>query len=99
MNLIHGFVPSEMFYDDINFPHGFKKSGDFNIAEAELLTSIGKRLHNLEQGISKPENQVEERFITVCKEQLEGETKVEILWQKYKRLTGHIPFHSLHGEI
>ena len=96
MNLIHGFVSSEMFYDDVNFPHGFKKSGDFNIPEAELLTKIGKRLFILEQGFSKPANQVEENFVDMCKEQREGKTQVEILWQKYKRLTEHKPFYSLH---
>lgn len=58
MTLIHGFIFTDKFYDDVHFPHGFGKSGDFTIAEAKLLTDIGKRLIALEQGLSKPENQV-----------------------------------------
>lgn len=97
MTLIHGFIFTDQFYDDVNFPHGFGKSGDFNIAESKLLTSIGKRLFALEQGLCKPENQIEEQFVQMYKSQLEGQTKVELLWQKYKKLTQHKPFHSLHG--
>ena len=99
MALIYGFIFADQFYDDENFPHGFGKSGDFTIAEAELLTSIGKRLFALEQGFCKPENQVEEQFVQLCKSTLEGQTKVELLWQKYKKLTKHKSFHSLHGNI
>lgn len=99
MALIHGFIFADQFYDDVNFPHGFGKSGDFTIAEAELLTSIGMRLFALEQGFCKSENQVEEQFVQLCKSTLEGQTKVELLWQKYKKLTTHKSFHSLNGNI
>ena len=94
MALIHGFISSEMFYDDVHFPYGFKKSGDFNIAEADLLTHIGKRLFLLEQGLCRPENQVEVQFVVMCKSNKQGQTKVEVLWQKYKVLTKHKVFHS-----
>jgi uncharacterized protein YifE (UPF0438 family) len=89
MTLIHGFIFDDPFYDDVNFPRGFKKSGDFTITEAELLTNIGKRLFMLEHELCKPENQVEEQFIKKCKFQLEGQTKIELLWLKYKNLTQH----------
>lgn len=48
MALIHGFIFADQLYDDVSFPHGFGKSGDFNIAKAELLTSVGNRLFVLE---------------------------------------------------
>lgn len=88
-------MPSEMFYDDVNFPNGFRKSGDFNIVEAELLTDIGKRLFLLEQGLRKPENQVEHQFVQMCQLNMEGQTKVEILWKKYKTLTKYKPLYNL----
>ena len=97
MALIHGFIFADQFYDDVNFPHGLAKSGDFTIEESKLLTSIGTRLFLLEQGLCKPENQVEDQFVQMCKLQAEGQTKVELLWHKYKTLTKHKPFHSLNG--
>ena len=98
MILIHGFIFQDKFYDDVNFPRSFGKSGDFNLSEAELLTNVGKRLFMLEEGLCAPENQVEETFVQMCKSQLDGQTKIELLWQKYKTLTKHKPFHSLTGQ-
>ncbi|MCW8832996.1 MAG: DUF413 domain-containing protein, partial [Colwellia sp.] len=87
MKLIHGFIAEDPFYDDVHFPRGFSKSGNFTIVESELLTQIGKRLFMLEQGSSKPENAVEEQFVQFCKAQnereLEGQNQVELLWTKY----------------
>lgn len=97
MTLIHDFIATEEFFDDTHFPHGFRKSGDFSIAEAVLLANIGKRLLVLEQGLCKPETPVEEQFVHMCQAQLKGQTKVEILWQKYKALTQHKTFHCLNG--
>ena len=97
MNLIHGFIAEAPFYDDTHFPRGFSKSGDFNIADAELLTNIGRRLLMLEQEVCLPKNEVEKQFVQMCKEQYEGQTRIELLWQKYRRLTVYKPFHSLSG--
>lgn len=97
MTLIHGFMYADHFYDDANFPRGFGKSGDFNIAEAKLLTTLGKRLSMLEHELCQPENQVEEQFVQMCKLKTEAQTNIELLWLKYKNLTQHKPFHSLHG--
>ncbi|MFT5758329.1 MAG: hypothetical protein ACI9LM_003068 [Alteromonadaceae bacterium] len=97
MTLIHGFIASESFYDDVHFPRGFRKSGDFNIAESELLTQVGKRLFMLEQDLCIPANQVEKQFVATCKSQFEGHTKVELLWQKYKCLTRYKHFHTLNS--
>lgn len=99
MNLIHGYIKAGKFYDDANFPYGFRKSGNFSIAEAELLTDIGKRLFLLEQGLETPDNQVEEKFIEMCKTQRDGETQIERLWQKYQQLTKKRNFHSLTSQV
>lgn len=97
MILSHGFTAESPFYDDVNFPRGFNKSGDFTIVEAEILTSIGRRLRMLEQEICTPANEIEKQFSQMCREQSEGQNKIELLWQKYKQLTVYKPFHSLHG--
>lgn len=97
MNLIHGFIQTQKFYDDLHFPRGFSRSGKFSIQESELLTQIGKRLFDLEQGTAEPENQVEESFVLRCKLGGEGETKIEKLWQKYKESKKPKSFHTLNG--
>lgn len=97
MTLLHGFISTEYFYDDVHFPRGFKRTGDFSIAEAELLTEIGKRLLMLEQGLCKPETEVEEQFVRMCDEHTEGQTKVELLWKKYKKLSLPKSFHCLNS--
>jgi uncharacterized protein YifE (UPF0438 family) len=101
MKLIHGFIAEAPFYDDAHFVRGFSKSGHFSIAESELLTQVGKRLFMLEHGVKSPENTVEEQFVQFCKAQLDGEfegqNKIELLWQKYKKLTKAQSFHSLSG--
>ena len=99
MILVHEFTAESPFYDDINFPRGFNKSGDFTIVEAEILTCVGRRLQMLEQKVCAPVNEIEKQFVQMCKEQCEGRTKVELIWQKYRRLTVYKPFHSLHGSI
>lgn len=63
MVLIHGFIFSEQFCDDMHFPQGFKNSGDFSIFEAELLNNVGSRLFLLEHDLCEPKNQVEEQFV------------------------------------
>lgn len=98
MTLIHGFISTEAFYDDVHFPHGFSKSGDFSIAESELLTQVGKRLFMLEQSLCTAENQIEKQFVKMCVTQFEGQSKVEVLWQKYKNLTRHKQFHTLNEQ-
>jgi uncharacterized protein YifE (UPF0438 family) len=97
MTLLHGFIWAEPFYDDAHFPHGFSKSGGVSIAESELLTQVGKRLFMLEQSLCTAENQVAKQFVKMCATQFEGQSKVEVLWQKYKCLTRQKQFHALNG--
>lgn len=84
MDLVQGFIASNTFYDDKNYPHGLSRSGVFSIAEAELLSKVGNRLFSLAQGVVSSENQVEENFVKVCQGEQEAATKVELLWKKYQ---------------
>lgn len=97
MNLAHGFVKTSAFYDDSNFPRGFRKSGNFTIRESELLSTIGKRLQLLAAGKALPETDVEKEFITVCTGVKAPESHAEKLWIKYTTLTKKRSFHSLNG--
>lgn len=97
MNLIHGFVKAHKFYDDVHFPHGFSRSGKFSIPESEMLSQVGRRLWDLEQGFAGAENQVEKNFIEMCKTGGEPQTKVERLWVKYKESIKAKSFHTLSG--
>lgn len=99
MAIIHGFIEENLFYDDVHFPRGFNKSGDFTFAESELLTNVGSRLHKLDHEICLPVNEIEKQFVQMCHELSEGQTQIELLWQKYKRLIVKKPFHSLNGSI
>lgn len=85
MELIHGFNASGTFYDDVNFPYGFSKSGFFSIPESELLETLGRRLCALEQGTADPANQVEENFVEFCQSNRDPVTRVERVWVKYKK--------------
>ena len=68
MILTHGFKTESPFYDDVHFPRGFNKSGDFTIVEAETLTSVGRRLHMLEQELCTPASDIEKQFSQMCRE-------------------------------
>lgn len=97
MKLEQGFLVEKLFKDSVNFPYGFRKSGDFSIPEADLLATLGNRLASLEQKVVEPENQVEKNFVEMCEAGREAQTKVELLWQKYLKLTKPKRFHSLNG--
>ncbi|WP_206486189.1 DUF413 domain-containing protein [Thalassotalea sp. G2M2-11] len=97
MNLIHGFVQTNKFYDDVHFPRGFSRSGKFSIRESELLTLVGRRLSDLEHGCADAENQVEENFVSMCQSSREAETLIERLWLKYKDAIKVKSFHTLNS--
>ncbi len=99
MDLILGFVKSHPFYDDKNFPYGISKSGIFSIEESDNLTKLGNRLFSLEQGVATSANQVEEHFVQMCLNEREAETKVELLWQKYKKNTRRKSLTTLGGNV
>jgi uncharacterized protein YifE (UPF0438 family) len=75
------------FTDSKNFPRGFRKSGDFSIVEADLLTQIGNTLLALSEGSLQPVTDDEKRFVRVLNGELMPETSVEKVWMKYLRLT------------
>ena len=79
-------VPQKQFIDRQHFPYGFRKSGDFSITEADILSAFGKTLAGLESGELQPENQEEQRFIDVLKGEQAPASSIEKAWLKYIKL-------------
>ncbi|WNJ97972.1 DUF413 domain-containing protein [Vibrio ruber] len=86
------------FYDNKKFPRGFAKSGDFTLAEEELLIQFGETMSQLESGVLEPVNTDERRFLLVLEQPEKATTKLERVWLKYVRLArGRKRFHTLNG--
>ncbi len=91
-------VPQKVFIDRAKFPYGFRKSGDFSISEADLLTKYGKTLLALESGELSPESADEQHFVDFVQGNVPAENTVERTWQKYARLArGKKHFYTLHS--
>ena len=56
-------LSAKPYIDRQKFPYGFRKSGDFSITEADLLTNYGKTLLGLESGELLPESEDEKHFV------------------------------------
>ena len=84
---IEGFKLFGIYTDTKNFPWGFSKSGDFTIAEAEILTKYGKTLLALENKERAPTSQEQKQFVAVCEGKKAASSSVELAWAKYRSLT------------
>lgn len=73
------------YYDDHNFPHGFRRSGVFTIREAEYLESHGHTLRELEAKIRTPENDDELHFQQAICEGTDSDSFAVKAWRKYKQ--------------
>ncbi|WP_158966169.1 DUF413 domain-containing protein [Paraglaciecola sp. L3A3] len=87
MNSINIRLGDKIYSDPVNFTRGFKKSGDFSIAESDILSAYGHSLLGLEMGELSPETDEEKRFVQVMMGKEQAETKVEKTWSKYVRLS------------
>lgn len=86
------------FYDNTKFPRGFAKSGDFTLAEEEILTIYGDTMLALERGELTPENGEERHFIRVLAHPHKAKSKLDRVWLKYTQLArGRKKFHTLNG--
>jgi len=95
----NSFQSTTRFYDDANFPMGFKRCGDFTSKEADLLEQHGQAMKNLADGSQLPCNVDEDQFIRVLQGMLPATTPMELLWSKYCRLAKGKPFYAVVGTI
>tara|TARA_R110000787_G_scaffold25150_1_gene70761 strand:+ start:663 stop:1025 length:363 start_codon:yes stop_codon:yes gene_type:complete len=86
------------FYDDRNYPRGMKRSGDFTLAEAELLEQYGIALVALSSGTRLPITEEEQHFVDVCRGNTLVENTIERAWLKYQNIIlTPKQFHTLFG--
>jgi len=78
------FKANKRYFDDANFPYGFKQSGDFTRVQAEALELCGATLYALEQNKQEPLDESQQRFIAVCRGELPPETEIEKAWVNYR---------------
>ncbi|MGR5251799.1 DUF413 domain-containing protein [Vibrio astriarenae] len=98
MSETHFRYGRKRFYDNTKFPRGFAKSGDFTLAEEELLIQFGDTMLGLELGELSPENSEEKHFLKVLANPLKAKSKLERTWLKYTQLArGRKRFHTLNG--
>ena len=77
------FLSQRNFYDDANFPYGFHRSGDFSIAEANILTSQGYIMTKLHKGEMASTSSEHKRFLDVVNGTIEAEYLREKSYLKY----------------
>lgn len=91
-------VSSRTFTDTHRFPYGFKKSGDFSVSEANILSIYGNTLFNLEIGRLLASTQEEEQFIKCSKGLANAESAIEKAWMKYVKLArSKRHFYTMHS--
>ncbi|KXJ60793.1 MAG: hypothetical protein AXW14_11175 [Alteromonas sp. Nap_26] len=91
-------LSAKPFIDRQKFPYGFRKSGDFSITEADLLTKYGKTLVSLESGEFSPQSDDEQHFVDFISGKVEANNNLEKAWAKYVRLArGKKHFYTLHS--
>jgi hypothetical protein len=93
------FVSQKRFYDDIHFPKGFKRSGDFTNKEAELLELHGHAMKNLAEGKTLACTSDEAQFVEVAKGNIAPSSLLEQIWVKYRTLALGKPFYAVVGTV
>ncbi len=78
------FRAAKRYFDDANFPYGFKQSGDFTRVQAEALELCGATLYALEQNKQEPLDDAQQRFVAVCRGEVPAETEIEKAWVSYR---------------
>ncbi len=87
------------FYDNQKFRRGFAKSGNFTIAEEEILIRYGDTFLGLEKGELTPQSDVEKHFLLALSDESKAESKLEKTWIKYCHQTrDRRKFHTLNGK-
>jgi len=93
------FKSNRKFYDDRNYPRGMSRSGDYTLAEVQLLEQYGVALSELASGKRSPINEQEQHFVDVCAAKAEPTYKIEKVWMKYQnKVLTPKQFHTLFGK-
>jgi len=75
------------------------RSGDYTLAEVQLLEQYGVALSELASGKRSPINEQEQHFVDVCAGKAEPTYKIEKVWMKYQnKVLTPKQFHTLFGK-
>ena len=78
------------WYDNVNCPHGFARSGHFTIKQAEFLEWYGRSLKALTSGEAEPATPEQQMMLQVVSGERPAETFAEKTWNRYVQiLTPH----------
>ena len=83
---IEGFELNDPFYDNRHFRVGFRRCGEFTIAQADILEQYGRTLAALARGEKTPVSEAEKHFVDFCNGKKAAESFVEQTWSKYQSL-------------
>ncbi|MBV7314346.1 DUF413 domain-containing protein [Shewanella sp. NIFS-20-20] len=89
------FASHKRFFDDIHFPKGFHRCGDFTQKEAEILVAFGHAMAELAQGKRLPCNEEEQNFVDVAQGNALPTSLYERIWSKYCKLAQGKPFYAV----
>ena len=87
------------YFDDKHFPMGFRRSGDFTINEAKLLTEYGLTLKQLSSGCIDAESEQEQHFIKVISGEAGPINAIEDVWLKYLKVISPKRYVNIYGHF
>ena len=85
------------YFDDVYFPRGFNRSGEFTVTESMILNDYGHTMSGLSKGDLTPLNAEEEHFIQAVRGEVEAITQLEKAWLKYQSLTKPKVTYTING--
>lgn len=93
------FQSKKRFFDDANFPKGFRRCGDFTNKEAEMLENHGEAMKALAEGSRSPVTPEEAQFVDVVRTNKPPSSLLEQIWLKYCKLAQGKPFYAVVGTV
>ncbi len=89
------FVSDKRFNDFQHFPRGIRRSGQFTVAEADLLEQCGQAMLELYQGKRQPADEVEKAFLEQVQAGSATGSNHAKVWFKYLKVIGPRRVHRL----
>ncbi len=89
------FESGKRFNDLQHFPRGIRRSGEFTVAEADLLERHGHAMMELYQGKRQPQDDVEVMFMERIQAGEASGNPFAKVWFKYLKVIGPRRVHRL----
>lgn len=89
------FETDKRFNDLQHFPRGLRRSGEFTVAEADLLERHGHAMLSLYQGKRQPQDELESSFLDKVQQGDGNGHLFAKVWLKYLKVIGPRRVHRL----